>query len=412
MQKFFTIFLALIFHSSYAQIELGLDCLFCKNYEGLLSNKKIGLVTNHTAINKERQSSIDVFKNNAKKYGFTLSALFAPEHGLNGSLHAETNVQNALDPDGIPIFSLHGSIRRPTKEMLKDLTMVVFDIQDIGSRSYTYISTLFYVMEEAAKLNLPVVVLDRPNPINGLTVDGPMLEKEWESFVGYVNVPYCHGMTIGELACFFNEENKVSCDLTIVPMTGWKRSMSFSETGLAWIPTSPNIPEADTVFFYPTTGLLGELQLVNIGIGYTMPFKLVGAPWIDAKQFAKLLNEQNFPGVYFHPFYYRPFFGRFAHEDCEGVLIMITNRKAYLPVSTQFLILGSLKTLYPGNFKEALLASSKREEMFNKVNGTAEVYRIIKQEKYVTWKLKGLHKKERSEFMRKRKQYLISAYED
>lgn len=400
----------LIFRSSYAQVQVGIDCLFSKTYEELLRGKKIGLVTNHTAINCQRQSSIDVFKNNSQAYRYTLHALFAPEHGLNGAQYAEEKVQNGRDIDGLPIYSLHGTTRRPTQEMLKDLTLIVYDIQDIGSRSYTYISTLFYIMEEAAKLGIPVIVLDRPNPLNGLTVDGPILEEKWKSFVGYVNVPYCHGLTIGELAQYFNGENKVSCNLTVIPMKGWNRSMTFADTGLVWIPTSPNIPEAETVFFYPTTGLLGELQMVNIGIGYTMPFKLVGAPWINAQEFAKQLNGQKFPGVYFHPFYYRPFFGRFAHEDCEGVLIMVMDHRSYLPVSTQYLILGTLKSLYPVDFQRALLASSKREEMFNKVNGTAEVYRIIKEEKYVTWKLRDLHKKERAAFMQKRKSYLLQAY--
>jgi uncharacterized protein YbbC (DUF1343 family) len=411
MKPYFLPFLFFMtFFYCYAEVQLGIDCLFSKKYESLLRGKKIGLVTNHTAINGERQTSIELFKTNAKKYNFTLNVLFAPEHGLNGAQHAEEKVQNGRDRDGLLIYSLHGETRRPTEEMLKGLNLIVYDIQDIGSRSYTYISTLFYVMEEAAKRNIPVIVLDRPNPINGLTVDGPLLEDKWKSFVGYVNVPYCHGMTIGELAKYFNAENKVACNLTVIPMNGWNRSMTFSETGLAWIPTSPNIPEAETVFFYPTTGLLGELQMVNIGVGYTMPFKLVGAPWIDAKQFAKHLNEQKFPGVYFHPFFYRPFFGRFSHEDCEGVLIMVTDHKKYLPVSTQYLILGGLKSLYPVDFQKALLASAKREEMFNKVNGTAEVYRIIKEEKYVTWQLRDLHKKERSAFLQKRKAYLLPEY--
>lgn len=408
---FFTIFLLIFqFQVGYAQVKVGIDCFFTKNYAPLLREKKIGLVTNHTAINSQKQSTIEVFKNNAQLYRFTLTALFAPEHGLNGVQYADEKVQNSKDADDLPIYSLHGTTRRPTKEMLKEVTLLVFDMQDIGSRSYTYISTLFYVMEEAAKLNIPVVVLDRPNPLNGITVDGPILEKEWKSFVGYINVPYCHGLTIGELAQYFNGENKIGCNLTVVPMKGWNRKMTFSDTGLTWIPTSPNIPEAETVFFYPTTGLLGELQMVNIGIGYTMPFKLVGAPWIDAQLFAKHLNSQNFPGVYFHPFYYRPFFGRFAQENCEGVLIVVTDHKTYLPVSTQYLILGALKSLYPVFFQEALLASAKREEMFNKVNGTADVYKIIKNEKYVIWKLRDLHKKERAAFMQKRKPYLISSY--
>ena len=393
-----------------AQVKTGLDCLFCKDYEKILTNQKIGLITNHTAVAANHQTSIQIFKSQAVPYQFELKALFAPEHGLNGCQYAAEKIEHIEDLNEIPIFSLHGSTRRPTKEMLEGISLLVYDIQDIGSRSYTYISTLFYVMEEAAKQNIPLVVLDRPNPINGLTIDGPLLEEKWKSFVGYVNVPYCHGMTIAELAHYFNVENKINCQLTVVPMQGWKRSMRFAETGLTWIPTSPNIPEADTAYFYPSTGLIGELQLVNIGIGYTMPFKLIGAPWINAGLFAKSLNDQKFPGVYFHPFYYRPFFGRFAQQDCQGVLIIIEDYHKYLPVSTQYLLLGMLKSLYPNQFKKAVIASQNCEEMFNKVNGTAEVYRILTQEPYIIWKLLALHQEERRLFIQKRKKYLISTY--
>ncbi len=392
-----------------AQVKVGVDRLFTSEYAHIVRNKRVGLVTNHTAINAQGQSTIDCFKKQASTYGFKLSALFAPEHGLTGAQYADEKVPDAQE-DGIPIYSLHGSTRRPSAQMLRNLDLIVYDIQDIGSRSYTYISTLFYVMEEAAKHKLPVVVLDRPNPLNGHIIDGPIMEERWRSFVGYINVPYCHGMTVGELAAYFNGEYRIGCLLTVVPMHGWQRHMTFADTGLTWIPTSPHIPESQTAFYYPTTGLIGELQLVNIGIGYTLPFKVIGAPWIDAKLFASKLNEQQFPGVSFHPFYYRPFFGRFAHQDCQGVLIVITNSKSYLPVTTQYLLIGMLKSLYPKEFQEAFAQSSSRQEMFNKVNGTAEVYRILKDEKYVTWKLGALHKQERTAYSLKRRPYLITTY--
>lgn len=395
---------------AFGQVEVGLDRLFTPPYSQLLKGKKIGLVTNHTAINCQQMTSVDLFKQNSLRYGYCIKAFFAPEHGLNGVQYASEAILHSKDSDGIPIYSLHGATRRPTPEMLKGLSLIIYDIQDIGSRSYTYISTLFYVMEEAAKIGLPVMVLDRPNPINGLTIDGPMLEKKWQSFVGYINVPYCHGMTVGELAQYFKGEHKINCPLTVIPMKGWNRAMSFQETGLAWIPTSPNIPEPLTPFYYPTTGLIGELHLVNIGVGYSMPFKVIGAPWIDAKKFAKELNGQKFPGVHFQPFYYRPFFGRFAQKDCEGVLIMITDKKSYLPVSTQYLLIGILKTLYPKEFKAALEDSQDRLKMFHQVNGTDEIYRIIREEQYITWKLKAVHKKERALFANKRAPYLIPSY--
>lgn len=394
-----------------AQVILGVERLFNREFESILRGKRIGLITNHTAVNSHLKTTHELIKSQASKYNYTLSALFAPEHGLTGTQYAGEKVLEEKDPDGIPIYSLHGDSRRPTKQMLQDLNLLIYDVQDIGSRSYTYISTLFYVMEEAAKYQIPVLVLDRPNPINGTTIDGPMLEEKWRSNVGYINVPYCHGMTIGELAQYFNEEYHIGCQLSVVPMRGWKRGMTFADTGLKWIPTSPNIPEASTAFFYPSTGIIGELQLVNIGVGYTLPFKIVGAPWIDASCFANHLNSQHFPGVFFYPFYFRPFFGKFAQEDCQGVLIMITNQAIYLPVSTQYLILGSLKSLYPKEFKKAFDAHTpERLTMIHKVNGTETVYQMLKNEKYIAWKLREFHHTERSAFAKKREKYLIPDY--
>ncbi|MBA3239222.1 MAG: DUF1343 domain-containing protein [Parachlamydiaceae bacterium] len=390
------------------KISVGLDILTEGPYLAQLTGKRIGLITNHTAISNERESSIDLLKRLAKTNRFTLSALFAPEHGLYGAIHAEESVN---DSNGtIPIFSLYGKTKRPTDAMLQGLDLLIFDIQDIGSRSYTYISTLFYIMEAAAKRNIPVIVLDRPNPINGIVVDGPMLEAKWRSIVGYINVPYCHGMTLGELAHFFNGEYKVGCQLTVIPMRHWKREMSFLDTGLMWIPTSPHIPESTTPLYYPVTGTLGELSIVNIGIGYTLPFKVVGAPWIDANQFAAALNRQKFPGIFFEPFHFKPFYGKFAKEECHGVLIMITNPLFYKPLASQYLIIGVLKALYPKKFKEAMALSKDRKEMFSKVTGTEEIYKVITEEKNIVWKLRAFQEKERNAFLEVRKKYLIADY--
>ena len=401
------IFLLFIRESEAGQVLTGVDQLFTRDFDSLLKGKKIGLVTNHTAINSRMQTTIFLLKTYAKTGNCTLKALFAPEHGLTGSQYASENILHEKDKDGIPIFSLHGDTKRPTAAMLKDIDLLIYDIQDIGSRSYTYISTLFYVMEEAAKLKIPVLVTDRPNPINGLVVDGPMLEEKWRSPVGYINVPYCHGMTIGELAHYFNAEYGIGCALTVIPMKGWKREMSFSDTGLKWIPTSPHIPEADTAFYYPITGIIGELSLVNIGVGYTLPFKVIGAPFIDGPVLAQTLNFQNLPGVYFYPFFYRPFFGRFAKKDCQGVLIVVTNPKTYQPFTIQSLLIGTLKNLYPQLFKKALELKGDKENMFHKLNGTSKVYQILKEHQFVIWKLRDLHQNERSAFLNKRKQYLL-----
>lgn len=393
-----------------AKVKLGIDCLMEEKYSSLLKGKKIGLITNQTGVNNSLDSSIEVLKKQASSKGYTLMALFAPEHGINGISYANQVIEDKRDPDNLPIYSLHGETKRPTAAMLKNITLLICDIQDIGTRSYTYASTLFYAMEEAAKKNIPVIVLDRPNPINGLTIDGPMLDAKWRSFIGYINVPYCHGMTIGELARYFNGEYQVGCQLEVIPMQGWQRHMTFQETGLAWIPTSPYIPEATTSFFYPTTGILGELQLVNIGIGYTMPFKIVGAPWIDAKRFAASLNGQKFPGVHFQPFYFCPMYGRYAKENCEGVLIVVTDPLIYKPVSTQYLLIGILKSLYPEKFQLAISAAKKQKNTFCKLNGTEEAYRLLIEEKHITWKLCSLHVDERTQFIKKRKKYLMKEY--
>lgn len=394
------------------RVTVGAEQLFTVKYASILQGKRIGLITNHTAVGQKMESTIDLLKKHRSAYNYTLTALFAPEHGITGSQHASEHVLDEKDSDDIPIYSLHGKTRRPTSQMLKKVDLLIYDIQDIGSRSYTYIATLFYVMEEAAKQKIPIVVLDRPNPINGVVIDGPMLEEQWRSIVGYINVPYVHGMTIGELAQFFNAEYKIHAALTVIPMKGWTRSMTFRDTGLPWIPTSPNIPEPTTAFYYPITGLLGELQIVNIGIGYTLPFKVIGAPWINANEFAAKLNEQKFPGILFKPFYYKPFYGRFKHESCQGVLIVVTDPLIYKPVASQYLIMGILKGLYPVQFQAALKSSTDRKEMFCKVNGTSEVYRIISELSNIVWKLRELNESERKSFAILRKKYLIADYGD
>lgn len=294
--------------------------------------------------------------------------------------------------------------------MLEGIDLLVYDIQDIGSRSYTFITTLFYVMEEAAKKKIPVIVLDRPNPINGITIDGPMLEESLRSMVGYINIPYCYGMTIGELALFFNKEYKVGCNLEVIPMKGWVRSMSYRDTGLPWIPTSPYIPESDTPLYYPMTGILGELSLVNIGIGYTLPFKLVGAPWITAAELAKTLNGFRYPGVFFTPFFYRPFYGKFKNENCEGVLITVSDPLKYKPLATQFLIIETLKKLYPKAFQSAVELNHGKQEIFSKVIGSKKVWEHLLNKRSFTAELRNLHEGEKKNFYEKRKAYLIPSY--
>jgi uncharacterized protein YbbC (DUF1343 family) len=240
-------------------------------------------------------------------------------------------------------------------------------------------------------------------------IDGPMLDERWRSYIGYVNVPYCHGMTIGELARFFNGEYNIGCNLKVIPMRGWKRSMTYNDTGLTWIPPSPNIPEADTPLFYPSTGMISGLKLLNIGVGYTLPFKIVGAPWIDAKKYAQKCNEQRLPGVCFLPYYFKPFYGLYRGEECQGVLIRATDPLRYRPISVQYVLLGVLKSMYPKEFA-ASLAKVSSFDLFHQANGTDEIMRILKEEKYATWKLLAFQHDERKAFETKRKKYLLPEY--
>lgn len=403
MRKAISLLFFLLYFPLHGGVDLGVDVFVCEKYDQELKGKRVGLISNHTGVNKNLISTSTVLQSR----GVQLVALFSPEHGWKGSSYAGENTADGKAAQ-LPIYSLHGKTRRPTDQMLKGIDVLIYDIQDIGVRSYTYATTLFYIMEEAAKRKIPVWVLDRPNPINGLIVDGGMLEKQWRSFIGYVNVPYCHGMTIGELAQFFNGEYKIGCQLRVVPMKGWKRTMSFKETGLTWIPTSPHIPEADTPLFYASTGILGELEIVNIGVGYTLPFKVVGAPWIDGELFAEKLNAQKLKGVRFVPFHYRPFYGSLKGKECQGVLIRVTDIRFYRPLSVQYLLMGILKSLYPKQVQGSLdQVKGNKKKLFCNANGNEEIYRLLLSERYVAWKMIAYQQDEREQFKTHREKYLI-----
>ncbi len=394
---FFPIFLL-------SEVLLGVDVLFLDQAK-CLWGKRIGLVTNHTGVNRDLHSTVDLFLE--QKEHISLIAVFSPEHGFNGSHPAGEKIEN-FSKNSIKFFSLYGENRRPTEKMLENIDVLVYDIQEIGARPYTYATTLFYIMEEAAKKKVAVYVLDRPNPMGGVLVDGPMLQENMRSFLGYINIPYCHGMTIGELACYFNGEYKVGVDLKIISMKGWQRSMTYQDTKLYWIPTSPNIPEPDTPFYFASIGALGELNIVNIGVGYTLPFKVIGAPWICGKDLAKKLNEQHLPGVIFAPCSFRPFFGLYKGENCEGVRIIITHYLVYRPLVIQYYLLGMLKSLYPKEFMSRIQnVSAQKKDLFFKVTGNEEIYNFLINEKYIIWKLIEFQKDEREQFINKRQKYLL-----
>ena len=287
----------------------GIDVLTQQHFK-CLQGKRVGLITNPTGVNANLVSTVDVLK---AATGVNLVALYGPEHGVRGDIHAGDKVETARDAKtGLPVFSLYGKTRKPTPEMLKDVDVLVYDIQDIGCRSFTFISTMGLAMEAAAENDREFVVLDRPNPLGGLKIEGNITDDDCMSFVSQFKIPYIYGLTCGELARMLNDEGMlkggVRCKLTVVKMKNWKRSMGYADTGLQWIASSPHIPQAVTAYYYPTSGILGELGYVSIGVGYTIPFQMFAAPWIDAVQLADAMNAHQMPGVTFRPIYLKPFY--------------------------------------------------------------------------------------------------------
>jgi uncharacterized protein YbbC (DUF1343 family) len=380
-------------------VKTGIEVLRERNFD-VLRGKNVAIITNQTGIDSMFRLSVDILRN---ERSLKLAAILAPEHGFLGGVQGE--IKDSKDSKtNIPVFSLYGSSRTIPDDKIKNIDVIVFDIQDIGSRSYTYISTLKIAMEAAAKNKKEFVVLDRPNPINGIIVDGPILNENFKSFVGIAEIPYVHGMTVGELALLFNDESKIKCNLTVIPMNGWKRSMSWQDTGLPWVPTSPHIPEPDTPYYYPITGPIGELSIVNIGVGYTLPFKIVGAPWIDAEKFANELNKKNLDEVIFHPFYFKPYYGIFKDEFCKGVRIVISDRNSFKPFEICIAIMDTLIKQYPERFNFSLVKD--RTKTFDNVCGTDTIRKDLisgSTDKTIINK----YKRDLAKFIEKRTKYLL-----
>jgi uncharacterized protein YbbC (DUF1343 family) len=293
-------------------VELGIDVLEQKNY-ALLHGKRVGLVTNQTSVDSRGNKTRSLLHQHCH-----LVALYTPEHGLSGTEKAGRSVRSRKDPQtGLPAYSLYGPTRKPTPAMLRGIDVLVFDIQDIGCRSYTYISTMAKCMEAAAENNIDFVVLDRPNPLGGVRVEGPSVEQNWISFVGQFPVPYVHGMTAGELAKMANDRSWTAghCNLTVVPMRGWSRSMTWDDTGLRWIPTSPNIPYSTTPLYYVVTGMIGELNGAETGVGGRAPFEVIAANWVNAPDFTRFLRSLDLSGVAFT---------EFDHEHVHGSSMRIS----------------------------------------------------------------------------------------
>jgi len=383
MRKFFLLIIILTTTiCANAQVKTGLEVLIEQGFAPL-AGKRIGLVTNPTGVDRNLVSTIDIL-NNAPDVN--LVALFAPEHGVRGDEYAGSKVSSTKDDKtGIPVYSIYGSTRKPTKEMLSGLDAVVYDIQDNGCRSYTFISSLGLMMEACGENGIEVIVLDRPNPLGGEKVEGPYVEDGYFSFVGMYRIPYIYGLTVGELALMINGEGlskgqngrnakAAHCDLTVIPMEGWSRKMVYSDTKLPWVISSPHIPSAETVFYYPASGIMGELSgFMSIGVGYTLPFQLFGAEWItDADAFAERLNSLNLPGVRFRPIHYQPFYGSGAKKTLHGVQPYFTDYSAAQITPIQFYVMQVVAELYP---QHAVFKTIKEDQigLFDKVVGSKYV---------------------------------------
>lgn len=343
-----------------------------------LKGKRVGLITNPTGVDNNLKSTIDILH---EAPDVELVGLYAPEHGVRGDVHAGDHVDNFVDPaTGVTVYSIYGSSRKPTPEMLKDVDVLIYDIQDIGCRSFTFISTMGLAMEACAELGKQFMVLDRPNPVGGNKIEGNLVEDSCVSFVSQFPIPYLYGMTPGELALYLNNEgligDSLKVDLTVVPMEGWTRDMEFRETSMPWVLPSPHIPTPETAVLYPVSGILGELGYMNIGVGYTEPFKLFCASWVDAEELSRRMNALELPGLKFRPIHIKPFYSVGQGENLSGVEVYVTDKEAAPLSLTQFYVMQELADMYPdrATFAEGN-ADPKRFNMFDKVSGSKEIRR-------------------------------------
>ena len=382
MKKTLTIIIAAIISglcafASAPAIKPGVEVLRDSRFE-LLQGKRVGLITNPSGVDNNLRSTIDIL-NEAE--GVKLVALYAPEHGVRGDIYAGEKVSTYTDPaTGVPVYSIYGNGHKPTPEMLRNIDVLVYDIQDNGCRSFTFISTMGKALEAAAENGIEFMVLDRPNPLGGNKIEGPITEDDCVSFVSQFPIPYLYGLTPGELALFLHDtmlSDKLKSNLkaiTVVPMEGWRRSMTFADTAMPWVLPSPHIPTAESAILYPATGIVGELNYLNIGVGYTMPFKLFVAPWIDAHEFSKRLNALELPGMMFRPIFIKPFYGFAKGENCAGVEIFVTDHEAARLSLLNFYALQVLAEMYPDRKAFAQGgADSKRFNMFDKVVGSKNI---------------------------------------
>ncbi len=396
---------------SRAVVKPGVEVLRERGFSGL-EGRRVGLVTNPSGVDRYLKSTIDILFEAPE---VNLVALYGPEHGVRGDVYAGDKIADSRDEaTGLPVYSLYGSTRKPTPEMLEGIDVMVYDIQDVGARSYTFISTLGLVMEACAAKDIEVMVLDRPNPLGGNKIEGCYVEQPFNSFVSQYRIPYVYGLTVGELAVLINEEGlnrgqkgdqePVKCRLTVVPMEGWTRDMLYEDTGLPWVLPSPNIPFKESPMYYASSGIMGELYgFMNIGIGYTLPFQIFGALWLDPEKLKERLESYELPGISFRTIWYKPYFGSLAGKLVKGLQFFFTDYEKARLTDTQFYVMQAVAELYPDK-KSFEVANGIG--LFDKVCGTDYVRKEFVK-RYKVADIIEYWRKDEEEFREMSRQYHI-----
>lgn len=390
-----------------AQVRSGIEVLRDSGFDAV-KGKRIGLITNPTGVDSQLKATADIL---AQADGVEVKAFFAPEHGIRGDIPAGSKVATTTDEaTGIKVYSIYGRTQKPTPEMLRGIDALVYDIQDNGCRSYTFISTMGKAMEAAAQAGIEFIVLDRPNPLGGNRVEGLITDDDCISFVSQYPIPYLYGLTPGELAQYLKGERLIAgadnLKLTVIPMHGWSRGMTYDQTGLPWVLPSPHIPSAETCLYYPATGIVGELGWVQIGVGYTMPFRTFAAPWIDGAELSQRLNALHLPGIAFRQINYTPYYGIFKGQPVEGVEMFVTDNEKASLTPVQFHVMQKLHEMYP---KQSPLtpteANKNRIKMFDNVVGSKDIRRQLLKNDYNAESILPIWNRDNQRFNTKKQRY-------
>lgn len=382
----FLMMLSVVSMSGASVVKPGIETLRDRGFADV-AGKRIGLITNPTGVDSQLRPTIDIL---AGAPGVTLVSLFAPEHGIRGDVVAGAKVAATRDTKtGLPVYSLYGTTKRPTRQMLDGLDALVYDIQDNGCRSYTFISTMLEAMRAAADAGIEFIVLDRPNPLGGNRVEGGGVDGSMISFVGALDIPYLYGLTAGELAGYIVDEvlpaENRKLKLKVIPLEGWHRNMLYDATGLPWVLPSPHLPQASTALYYPASGLLGELDFVSIGVGYTLPFETFAAPWIDAPRLTAMLNENASQdgAVAWREIHYKPYYGKFKGEQVHGVQMFVIDEERASLTRPQFDVMEALYNMYPDRQPLKRTENNRRLlNMFDKVTGSADIRSRLVENRY------------------------------